>query len=157
MDIVKLEEKLRPWSNRLLAEHWGSTRLVSRGRLYDGSALDGFVAIDEGAPVGLATYRIEGDECELTTLNSEAEGRGVGSALIDSVKKRAAEAGCRRLWLITTNDNVKAVGFYQKRGFSLVALHREAIECSRKLKPEIPEIGLEGIPIRDELELEVLL
>lgn len=157
MEIVILEAEHRPWANRLLKEQWGSTRLVSRGRVYDGSALEGFAALIRGAPAGLVTYRIEAAQCEVTTLNSLVERRGVGSALLGAVKERAVASGCNRLWLITTNDNVKALGFYQKRGFSLVGLHRGAIEYSRKLKPEIPETGFDGIPIRDELELEVLL
>ncbi|HEX7715028.1 MAG TPA: GNAT family N-acetyltransferase, partial [Bacillota bacterium] len=64
---------------------------------------------------------------------------------------------CQRLWLITTNDNLAAIRFYQLRGFVLVALHRDAIAQSRKLKPEIPLRGIDGIPIRDEIELEVVL
>ena len=68
---------------------------------------------------------------------------------------RAARAGqCTRLWLITTNDNLRALRFYQRRGFRLAALHRDALETSRRLKPSISEIGFHGIPLRDELELE---
>jgi Acetyltransferase (GNAT) family len=70
---------------------------------------------------------------------------------------RPREAGCRRVWLITTNDNLRALRFYQRRGFRLVAVHPDALARSRELKPSIPEIGLDGIPLRDELELELLL
>ena len=63
--------------------------------------------------------------------------------------------GSTRLWLITTNDNVDALRFYQRRGFRLVAIDRDAVERSRAtLKPGIPRTGLHGIPIRDELTLE---
>ncbi|MEW5718069.1 MAG: GNAT family N-acetyltransferase, partial [Chloroflexota bacterium] len=82
---------------------------------------------------------------------------GIGSALIDAVKLRARQAGCKRLWLITTNDNLTALRFYQKRGFTLAALHRNALEESRKIKPEIPLVGEHGIPLRDEIELEMML
>lgn len=70
---------------------------------------------------------------------------------------KALLAGCRRLWLVTCNDNLKALGFYQKRGFCLTALHRNVLEVSRKLKPEIPQIGMDGIPLRDEIEMELIL
>ena len=85
------------------------------------------------------------------------EGRGIGSALIEIVRNMAVKEGCRRLWLITTNDNTAALRFYQKRGFHLVALHRNAVEQSRRLKPEIPETGNGGVPLRDEIELEIIL
>jgi RimJ/RimL family protein N-acetyltransferase len=81
--------------------------------------------------------------------------RGVGTALIDEAKRIATQAGCRRLWLITTNDNVDALRFYQRRGFRLAKLHCGAVDDSRaRLKPEIPETGHHRIPLRDELELE---
>ena len=72
-------------------------------------------------------------------------------------RQAAREAGCGRVWLITTNDNLRALRFYQRRGFRLVAVHPDALERSRELKPSIPEIGLDGIPLRDELELELTL
>jgi GNAT superfamily N-acetyltransferase len=155
--VRPVEADDRPWVEKLLEENWGSVRSVSCGKLYDASRLPGFVALVEGEPAGLATYHLENGSCELVTLNSVIENRGVGTALIEAVKRVAIEAGCRRLWLITTNDNVEALGFYQKRGFCLVALRPGAMEYSRKLKPAIPETGSHGIPIRDELELEVQL
>jgi len=102
----------------------------------------------------LLTYRIEGHDCEIVTIDSNAQGEGIGTALIDAVKERAKLKGCRRLWLITTNNNLNALGFYQKRGFCLIALYPNALETSRKLKHVIPMKAANGIPIRDELELE---
>jgi ribosomal protein S18 acetylase RimI-like enzyme len=79
----------------------------------------------------------------------------VGSGLLRLAEQVASERGCRRLWLITTNDNVDALRFYQRRGFRLAALHRGAVDDSRaRLKPEIPTVGDHGIPLRDELELD---
>jgi ribosomal protein S18 acetylase RimI-like enzyme len=91
------------------------------------------------------------------TIDSDKPSIGVGTVLIDAVKEIARQAGCSRLWLITTNDNMNALRFYQKRGFVLVAVHRNALEQSRKLKPEIPLIGDDEIPLRDEIELEMML
>jgi DNA-3-methyladenine glycosylase I len=88
------------------------------------------------------------------TLNSLREGIGIGTALLDAVREAARKSGCRRTWLITTNDNLHALRFYQKRGWRLTALHRNALDESRRLKPVIPEIGIDGIPLRDEIELE---
>jgi ribosomal protein S18 acetylase RimI-like enzyme len=145
----------KTWAAALLAEHWGSARIVSRGRIYQADNLPGFVAVEEGEAVGLATYKGTGAKCEITSMNSLAEGKGVGTALIEAVKEAAKKAGCRRLWLITTNDNTRALRFWQKRGFTIAAVHVNALEQSRKLKPEIPLTGNDGIAIRDEIELEM--
>lgn len=144
------------WIARLLEEHWHSTKIVSRGRVHCADELPGFIAVQDSQPAGLVTCRIDGDECEIVTLNSLMEGMGIGSALIDAVKD-AAGAECRRLWLITTNDNTAALRFYQKRGFQFVAVYRSALDQSRSLKPEIPLVGIDGIPLRDEIELELPL
>ncbi len=156
--VVPLESIHRDWVVHTLRTHWGSEKVVSRGRIHDGSKLPGFVAVaEESQPLGLALYSVEGESCELVVLDSLSEGQGIGSALIAAVRETALKAGCRRLWLITTNDNLHALGFYQKRGFVLVAVHRDAMTESRRLKPEIPLIGIGGIPLRDEIELEIRL
>ena len=142
------------WVAGLLAEHWSATKVVSRGRVHDADRLPGFLAEADAERVGLVTYRLDSDECEVVTLNSLREGIGIGSALLDAVRGAAHKFGCRRTWLITTNDTLHALRFYQKRGWRLVALHRNALDESRRLKPVIPEIGIDDIPLRDEIELE---
>ncbi len=143
------------WAKQMWTEHWASHFIVSRGVLHDATQLPAFVAIQADQYAGIATYNIVGSSCELVTLDSLIEGIGVGGGLIDAVRGAAREAGCTRVWLITSNDNTHALRFYQKRGFRLAALHVNAIAQSRKLKPEIPFIGDDGIPIRDEIELEI--
>lgn len=128
--------------------------MVSRGRLHDPSTLPGFAAFVGDDLVGAATYRTDGPDCELVTIDAVVEGAGIGTALVEAVARAARGHGCTRLWLITTNDNLRALRFYQRRGFRLAALHRDALETSRRLKPSIPQTGLHGIPLRDELELE---
>jgi GNAT superfamily N-acetyltransferase len=131
--------------------------VVSRGVVHDAPALDSLVAEEDGALVGAVTLRQAGDEAELVTLDSAAENRGVGSALLDAAAAWARERGLRRLWLVTTNDNLRALRFYQRRGWSMCALHRDAVAAARLLKPEIPSIGDHGIPLRHEIEFELLL
>lgn len=156
-EIRPLEPEDRAWANGVLVRHWGSTALFTRGRVYAGERLAGFVAWRGGDRVGLVTYAVDNAECEITSLNSLVQEQGIGTALIESVRQVAESNGCDRLCLITTNDNLHALGFYQKRGFQFAALHRGAVDESRKHKPEIPISGKNGIPIRDELELEVRL
>jgi ribosomal protein S18 acetylase RimI-like enzyme len=160
LTIVRIRpygEADREWARRFLSREWGDATVVSRGKVHDPTRLPGFVAEKDGLRIGLATYHVNGEACELVTFNSLAPGAGIGSALLSTVKAAAHSAGCRRLWLITTNDNTLALRFYQKRGFKLAALHRNAVADSRLLKPQIPLTGLDGIPISDEIELEVLL
>jgi hypothetical protein len=153
--VIPLSSEHRCWENEFVTKSWGSTKIVTRGKLVDAASLPGLVAVSEHGPVGLLTYCITGDECEIVTLNSLVEGQGVGSALIGGIRTTAVSSGCRRLWLITTNDNLPALRFYQKRGFNLLAVHCNALEYSRRLKPQISLIGLDGIRLRDEIELEM--
>ncbi len=137
-----------------LAAH-NADRAARRGELVDALAQADLVA---GDLAGVLTYVIDGTDCEVLTLHAEPRQAGAGTALIEAVKRLADEAGCTRLWLITTNDNVDALRFYQRRGFRLKALHAGAVDDSRaRLKPQISKIGDYGIPLRDELELELLI
>jgi ribosomal protein S18 acetylase RimI-like enzyme len=135
---------------------WGSTRMATRGRLIDVAALPGLLAENDGEWLGYATYELRGGAMEICVLQSLAPGGGVGTALLAECARAAQVAGARRLWLITTNDNTRALRFYQRRGFLLTALHPNAVSMARRtLKPEIPMLGNDDIPIRDELELEL--
>ncbi len=147
----------RTWMVSWMIEHWDAKQVVTISGIYRPHELPGFVVILDTNRIGLLTYRIEGESCEIVTLDSTVPNRGIGTALIEQVKATAYAAGCRRLWLITTNDNLHALGFYQKRGFVLAALHRDILDTWRKLKPEIPLVGMDGIPLRDAIELEMRL
>jgi DNA-3-methyladenine glycosylase I len=156
-DIRPLTESDRPWLRQFITEHWGAELMVVHGEQFYPAEHPGFAAFDGAEVIGLVTYTIRGDECEILSLDSLREGQGIGSALVGLVREAALLQKCRRLWLITTNNNINALRFYQKRGFELVAIRRRAVEESRKLKPSIPLIGEFGIPIRDEIELEMPL
>jgi GNAT superfamily N-acetyltransferase len=145
----------RGWILRILEEHWGGAAVVSRGRIHRADELPALVALLDGERVGLLTYRIADAQCEIVSLDSLVI--GAGRPLIDAIRRTAVESGCRRLWLITTNDNLGALRFYQKVGFVLFAVHPNALEISRRLKPSIPSVGIGGIPLRDEIELEMPL
>jgi ribosomal protein S18 acetylase RimI-like enzyme len=155
--IRALEEHDRAWVLEMVRE-WGADFVVARGRRVYAARLPGFRAVGPDAEnLGLATYEIIGAECQLVTLHAIRRQSGIGTGLLAAVRAVAAAAGCRRLWLITTNDNLDALRFYQRRGFELVAVHRGLREVARRLKPSIPLVGDFGIPIRDEIELELRL
>lgn len=156
--IRPLTDPDRAWVRAWMRARWGSERMALRGQIVLMDELPGLAAELDGAVVGLLTYRLDGAECEIMSLDSLREGRGVGGALVDAVIELARAAGCARLTLVTTNDNLNALRFYQKRGFRLVALHPGAVDAARQtLKPEIPLLGENGIPIHDEIELEEAL
>ena len=129
--------------------------VARRGELLDARREQALLAEDaDGTLVGVATWVVSGDEIELLTINVDRQWSGIGSALIDAVAEVGRKRRCRRLWLVTTNDNVDALRFYQRRGLRLRALRAGAVDDARRtLKPAIPERGLHDIPIRDELEL----
>ncbi len=139
-----------------MVQTWGSPLVAAHGDLIDATTLPALIAWQSGEPVGLATHRPHPDDSswEVVTLHAVVAGIGAGTALLDGVARLARAAGARRIWLVTTNDNVAALRFYQRRGMDLVALHRDAVTEGRKVKPSIPH-QVDGIRIRHELELEL--
>jgi catechol 2,3-dioxygenase-like lactoylglutathione lyase family enzyme len=155
LGVRELRDDERGWATRALREAWGSEVIVyGSGRERRPAELPALVADADGEHAGLATYAVEGDEAELVTLNAIAVGGGVGGALVEAVAGATGAAGCARLRVTTTNDNLPALRLYQRHAFALVALHAGAVEAARRRKPDIGTIGYAGIPIRDEIELE---
>lgn len=153
--IGKIKDCDREWIRKFISKEWSSEKSVSRGKVYYPHKLPGFIAFNGKKYLGLITYNIRKNECEIVTLNSIVKKKGIGSALVEKVKRIAKKLNCKRLWLITTNDNLDALLFWQRIGFFIKAVYPNAMSFSRKLKPEIPEIGNYGIPIKDEIELEL--
>ena len=153
--ITEISPSDKPAIAKLISESWGSTISISRGRKHEITELPGFICKLNNIIAGLITYHIENEECEIATLNCTVEGKGLGTRLIQKVMDKAREQKCTRVWLITSNDNTKAIRFYQRRGFEWVGFHKDAMIKSRKLKPEIPETGNDNIPIKHEIEFEI--
>jgi len=143
--------------NSLMLETWHTISIITRGKMYPIADLQGFVAENEKKLVGLVCYRIEENECEIIVLQSMAEKQGIGTNLILEVINEARKHSCKRVWLITTNDNTDAMHFYQKRGFVFSALYSNAMDVSRKMAPRIPLLGHDNIPLRDEIEFEYII
>lgn len=135
-------------------EERNAARVARAGELVDALDQSALLAWSDGELVGAATYIVDGQDAELLTLHAAELFSGVGSALLTAVRDAARSAGCTRLRVVTTNDNVDALRFYQRRGFRLVHLRPGAVDRSRALlKPTIPETGDHGISLSDELEL----
>ena len=152
--IRKYGESDRTWAAAYMEDEFGGALQARRGELIDVLALPGFVAEENGRPVGLLTYRREGRDCELAFIAAFERHQGIGTQLLEALLEAVDEF--ERIWVVTTNDNLDALRFYQRRGFRLVALRAEAVDESRAvLKPRIGVIGDYGIPLRDEVELEL--
>jgi GNAT superfamily N-acetyltransferase len=138
----------------LLSEDW-QQMVVAHGAVYRPAELPTLLARDSGGkPVGVLTYRIDGDSLEVVTIDARPRGIGAGTALLAAAEQEARRRRLRRIWLVTTNDNLDALRFYQRRGMRLVAVHPDAVSEARRMKPSIPLTGAYGIPLRDELVLE---
>ena len=156
MSVHELTSGDAHWARAFLETVAGSARMVSRGRLHQCDRLPGFYAEEAGVRTALLTYRLDAGEMEVVALYAAERGRGYGTTLLAAAAARAREHGCRRLWLVTTNDNAPALRFYERRGMRRVAVHSGAVDQARRdLKPEIPRLGMGGVPIRDEIELEI--
>jgi len=143
----------RDYLRRELTHHWSSATIRSVDIPYQADELAGFIAELAGKPVGQITIAFEAARCEIITLSAGNEGNGIGTALIKAAADVCRERGYTRVTLTTTNDNLRALAFYQKRGWRLVAVHVGMIDRYRKLEPKHPTIGLNGIPLHDEIEL----
>ena len=146
------------WIKDIYIQTWGGDICVSRGKVRKvDNFTGGFVAKILGQNTGLITYTTTGLEIEITGLVSLKEKIGIGSALVKGVVELAEKQKVEKVCLVTTNDNLNGIGFWQKKGFKLVKVYPNAMEYVRKLKPSVPLIGENDIPLRDELELEMIL
>jgi GNAT superfamily N-acetyltransferase len=151
MEIRPLAPGDRADVRRLVEKEWGLPVVTLTGA-YDPSTLPGFVALDDAELLGAITYRLDDDGCEVVTLNALRRHRGVGTALLMAAKG-VADATGRRLWLVTTNDNLEALSFYQRRGMDITALHRDFADRVRAQKHDVHDLGDGAIPFRHAFEL----
>lgn len=152
--VRPVDDSDRNWLRERLAERWAGPEVVVLGRLLRADLLPGLVAVDKaGLVAGVLTYRVEGSVCRVITLDAYSRGQGVGTQLLEAVGELARNARCGTLSVVTTNDNLAALRFYQRRGFRLVAAHAGSLAAARRLKPGMPPEGVDGIPLRDEVEL----
>ena len=155
MEFINKTDKHNKYVSDII-KGWGSDILVSRGKAYKAQDLDGILAYDNGKITGLGLYHIN-NECEIVLLETFIQNKGIGTKLIQKIKEIAQNNKCKRLWLVTSNENINAINFYQKRGFNISNIYLNAMKEARKIKPEIPRIAENGIEIRDEIEFEMKL
>lgn len=157
MDCERISSLNRDLINAFIKQHWYTTTMIIRGKEIDMTKVEGFYFRERKNIIGLVTYIVYDNILEITSLDSLQENQGIGSKLVETVIREAKEREFQKIVLITTNDNINAIRFYQKRGFDMSRLFRNAMDVSRKLKPEIPLIGENSIPLRHEIEFELFL
>jgi len=145
------------WVFDFIKKRWGNERIVYQGKVFYPHKLPGFIAYQGKEKIGLITYKINKKVCWIISIDSLIEKKGVGTALIEAVKKQVRRKSCKKIKIITTNDNLDALRFYQKRGFRLKRIYPNAVDKSRLIKPSIPKIGDYGILLKDEIGLELVL
>jgi ribosomal protein S18 acetylase RimI-like enzyme len=155
--VRELTERDATWKDEWLGRTWGSSWVGRGGELVNAAALPGLVAVVDDRPVGLLTYSLADAALEIVTVQAEPQGRGTGRALMQAVRDHGRATGVDRIWLVTTNDNIRAIDFYQRWGMDLVGYHRDAVAAARRLKPQIPLVGDNGIAVRHELRFELRL
>jgi ribosomal protein S18 acetylase RimI-like enzyme len=155
VDVRPLREADRERARAWLREHWDEA-MAANGELFYPADHEGFIAGDWD---GLITYRLSDGRCEVTLLEALREGQGIGSALLDATAAAARDAGCAELWLVTTNDNLRALEWYERKGFTVTEVRPGAVDRSREtVKPSIPTHNPHtGLPISDEIELSLAL
>ena len=162
LTIINIDGDYRREAFDYIKKEWGIP-IVTRGNIIDIDDLPGFAAVVNDKLAGAILYQIKNNECEIVVLYSLVERKGIGLKLINAVIEKARESDCKRVWLITTNDNTPAIRYYQKRGFTLTDVHINAFKITQQLKGEYNEaenglvLGIDSIPILHEVEFEIVL
>ena len=134
---------------------WGEVQVESFGHSYQVDKLPAYVACDEDEIVGIASYAREGDATNLVMLNvlPQWQGRGAARDLITAVTEMTRAEGAKRVILSTSNDDLPALGFFQRLGFVITGiLVGKILEHHGGVEP-----GFAGIPVRDEIQMELQL
>ncbi|MDA5559776.1 GNAT family N-acetyltransferase [Exiguobacterium sp. MMG028] len=151
--ILPIVSSMQEQVQDFFIKQWGSSQMVVSSGTYDCAKLEGFVYMKSNQIHGLVTYVIRDEEVEIISLDSLIENSGIGSHLLHAIEEIGMQHRARQLIVITTNDNLRALGFYQRRGYRLERIIHDAVTRARKLKSTIPQVGYDKIPLLDEILL----
>lgn len=135
----------------LFARDFGRTRIVAFGEVMDIDAMPALVAAMYQEPSGALAYRLHGDALHVVALATDPmwQRSGVGGYLIVEAELLARRLNLTRVVVATTNDNLPALYFYQRRGYQMTDLVPGSIITLTH--QQVP--GFAGIPVRDEIRL----
>ena len=150
----RIEAVDRDFVRRYWEERWGLPIISTRGR-YMPEDVQGITWRDEwGEALGLITWHIENDWAEIVSLDAFQQGRHIGGRLLSGAEEELRKRGVRHVMIVTTNDNLRAIAFYVRHGYRITRIELDGLDRVRAEKPDIPETGMDGIPLRDMFELE---
>ncbi len=145
------------WLEALIEKDWGGNPLVVRTVSYYPHSMPGLIALQGGKRVGILSYEIRDEICEIIVFEVFDKFKGIGTKMLEALKALISKKGCKRIYLMTTNDNLDALRFYQRRGFTISGIHIDSVKKSREIKPSIGLTGDHDIPVRDEIDLMLKL
>ena len=157
MSRTQIQDADREEVAEFVERHWRSRMVISAGRAFHPHKEQGIIERHDGRIVGLLTYHVEDDGMVILTHNSTIAGARIGTSLMLNAIETARERKCRRVWLTLSNDMLRAVGLYQRLGFRLVKIKLGAIDEARMTKPQSPKVSDRGVPIRDEMVMELII
>ena len=142
----------RAAARELFHRDFGRTKIVAFGEVVDVDEMPALVALMYSDPSGALAYRLLGDALHVVALATDPmwQRSGVGGHLLAEAELLAKRLELVRLVVSTTNDNLPALYFYQRRGFRLTELVPDSV--ARLTNQVVP--GFAGIPMRDEIRLE---
>ncbi len=153
-----MEGRLEPVDREFIRDRWKDSwgiPVVSVDRTYEPEDVQGMVWRDEwGEAQGLVTWHIDGDEAEIVTMDAYQQGRHIGGRLLDGAEAELRKRDVERVTIVTTNDNLRALAFYVRRGYRMVRLDLDGVDRVRALKPDVPALGHDNLPLRDMIELQ---
>ena len=110
-----------------------------------------FVAEDDGEIIGHLQL-ITGDDAELKSMAvaESRRGTGVGRALVRAALEHCRQNAAKRLLVATAAADIGNLRFYQRQGFRMLRVERDAFVPSTGYPDEIV---IDGIPLRDRVWL----
>jgi ribosomal protein S18 acetylase RimI-like enzyme len=137
----------------LFRRDFGRAAVLAFGELMSLEECPAIVAEMRGDLAGALAYRMLPDALHVVALATDPlwQRSGVATHLAGEAEVLARRHGVGRLVFATTNDNLPALYFYQRRGWLITEVVPGA------MIPHVREharAGFAGIPVRDEIRLE---
>lgn len=147
------EERDRPGITALFERDFGYTNIVSFGEEVVLAGAPALVAWMKGELAGALAYRLRPDTLLILALATDPmwQRSGVGGHLVAESEALARGRGLGSLRVSTTNDNLPALYFYQRRGFVVTEVVPGGLLGHIK---GTAAVGFGGIPLRDEIRME---
>ena len=125
-------------------------RYVDAGRVlvaYDGDRVVGHLQLVDAADAGAG-------EIKNMAVEEALQGRGIGRALVAAAIALAREDGRATLVVATATADIGNLRFYQRLGFRMRAIERDAFTPATGYPPDLEA---DGIPVRDRVWLDLAL